>query len=323
MTLSNSPLLAAASARLDGPSNTPSGNTVRGIVHPPPDGLLSLPAEIRLHICSYITLSPVSPDSVANRGILGTCRQLQNDMFEEHGPAKDLNAYINASERPWVKSPRVDLLVTLGQPLASTRFICSVTLQMLAINLGTGWNEERQYCLDALEHLYSLHLDRLQILFEDHLPEHEDEDGSSGGGAGSVDDEAGSVDNEASLVGNEAVPVDNETDSMDDEPGPSSRPADTRRSDLSDYTVKSLHPAFFFDFLSAGKVNCRTAVFTVHELARAVGGRDKSTTLDISNSYAGVSYTMTIVQDKVEKQVEREFTSKTRFKRDALQARAG
>ncbi|KAH7413706.1 hypothetical protein DE146DRAFT_638378 [Phaeosphaeria sp. MPI-PUGE-AT-0046c] len=270
---------AAEDACVEAAANTVLGNTAHNIVVQPAGGLLSLPPEIRLQICSYITLSPEFPDSVANRGILGACCQLQLDMFEEHGPAKDLNAFMAAPGRPWVDSPCTHLAVALGPPLPFLRFTRNVTLH-LPRALLSPYSELRRgrqsalprecICESTLEHLCGLYLDRLQVLFEDGSPQRED--------------------------------------AQDDE----------------EYlTVKSLQPYLFQNYVQAGKVNCRTVTFTVQRLAEAEGGRDKSTTLDMADEKTGIAYTMTIVQDKEERQVERGFSSETRFKTSALQTTPG
>lgn len=301
--------------RGEGQTNIVLGNTARDTALQAAGGLLSLPMEIRLHICSYITLAPESPESLANRGILGACRQLQQDMFEEHGPAKGLNAYITAPERPWAESPCTHSAVALGPPLPLSGFICNVTLHLpprfLSLHQQFRRCGQSQFSLhvrpecscegnlgDTLEHLYGLYLDRLQVLFGDHLSQHEDDPSQRGDGSS----------NHRRIVAT-ADEQDNE-DVKDD--------SKNRR-----FTVKSLDPRLFDEYVDAGKVNCRTVIFTVQELANAEGGRHKSTTLDMSDEKTGISYTMTIVQDDEEIQVEREFVSDTRFRLGALHARAG
>lgn len=315
---SKSTMKAAKNSRGEGRTNIVLGNTARETALQAAGGLLGLPLEIRLYICSYITLAPESPDSLANRGILGACRQLQQDMFEEHGPAKDLSAYITAPERPWAESPCTHSAVALGPPRPLSGFICNVTLHLpprfLSLRRQFRRCGQSQFGLhvrpecscegdlgDTLEHLYSLYLDRLQVLFGDHLSHHEYDPSQRGDGSSNHRRTVATADEQ-----------DNE-DIKDDKDDTKNRR----------FTVKSLDPRLFDEYVDEGKVNCRTVIFTVQELANAKGGRHKSTTLDMSDEKTGISYTMTIVQDDEEIQVEREFVSDTRFRRGALHARAG
>lgn len=295
ITRAKSAMVFPTETSAEGASYTQSGSTPREVVLATHCPLLSLPVELRLQICSYITLSPVSHESIANRAILATCRQLQEAMFTEHGPAKDLDAYINAEERAWIGTLPSPLVVTLGQPLQSTRFgfVRNVTLQCpTAFMVGAR----------CLEEVYSLYLDRVQI-YLGAAPVHRIGVRSARKVTSAQDDES-------------ATPREEGSSQSEDSPSRRVEDIDDRitSSIRRSYTVKSLDPELFDHYVKKGKINCRCVTFTVPVLANADGGRHKSTTLDMFDEDARVSYTMTIVQNEIEAQVEREFISVNRFK---------
>jgi len=83
-----------------------------------------------------------------------------------------------------------------------------------------------------------------------------------------------------------------------------------RRRSIGD--LKGLSRSVLMNYISIGKVNCKKVTVSISQLANAEGGREKST--DLPMNEGDVPYTVTIVQDRDERQVEKIFFSPTRFK---------
>src|SRR5690349_17787985 len=62
----------------------------------PKSQILALPVELRLMICSYMTLSPTDFESVAWKGAYFTCRQLHEDMRKQLKPEQDLENHVKS-----------------------------------------------------------------------------------------------------------------------------------------------------------------------------------------------------------------------------------
>lgn len=113
----------------------------------PQSPLLGIPAELRLLICSDMTLLPSKIDW---NGAFFSCRQLHNDMLDQLDPNNSTYNF------PCVRSGAV-------QPVFG--WIRSLTC---TIELKWGWRVDR---ID-FKQLYSLHLDELQLLHTGEPHEH-------------------------------------------------------------------------------------------------------------------------------------------------------
>ena len=83
--------------------------------------------------------------------------------------------------------------------------------------------------------------------------------------------------------------------------------------------MKTFRDQYFKDFVLQGAVNCRKVTFTIDVLSSAEKGREKSTTIGDIVLVGDVWSNLTIVEDQRERQVERAFESKSRFKPTQLQ----
>ncbi|KAF2191996.1 hypothetical protein K469DRAFT_719062 [Zopfia rhizophila CBS 207.26] len=77
--------------------------------------------------------------------------------------------------------------------------------------------------------------------------------------------------------------------------------------------LKSLDNRIFYNFMVEGRVNCKSVTFTIERLVNEEGGRDRSTPLD-NIAEGNIPFTLTIVQNKRDQQVERTYSSPTRFR---------
>ncbi|KAF1848169.1 uncharacterized protein K460DRAFT_353187 [Cucurbitaria berberidis CBS 394.84] len=117
--------------------------------------LLSLPTELRLMICKYMTLSPASADSLAWKGAYFACRQLQNDMRAELKPEQDLAKYIASNHASW----QPDITVGLRHPQLNL-------IRDIAVHTpipGHGYDIER-FWSKTMSSLYALYLNHLQVI---------------------------------------------------------------------------------------------------------------------------------------------------------------
>jgi hypothetical protein len=82
--------------------------------------------------------------------------------------------------------------------------------------------------------------------------------------------------------------------------------------------LKSLAPAAFESHVIGGKVNCKKITISIPHLANLTCGhtQKKSTDLNMEMKHGSrcIPYTLTIVQNSMEKQVEKSFFSATRFR---------
>jgi hypothetical protein len=82
--------------------------------------------------------------------------------------------------------------------------------------------------------------------------------------------------------------------------------------------LKSLAPQAFESHVHNKKMNCKKITILIPHLASLTHGyaKEKSTDLDMEIKYGGhrIPYTLTIVQNSMEKQVEKTFFSPTRFR---------
>lgn len=81
--------------------------------------------------------------------------------------------------------------------------------------------------------------------------------------------------------------------------------------------VKDLDGDLVREFVDQGEVKCKEVTISIEHLVKADGGRTKSTALDIVSKRQGILYTMIIVQDKDENQVERTYSLPNRLHREA------
>jgi hypothetical protein len=134
------------------PVNDPVLPASENSISPQPDSqLLSLPTELRLTICRFMTLSPEFADSLAWRGAYESCRRLHKDMRDELDPASDLIRYVADLQSP--------LRITIGQPRLFLGVIRDLTIYLAR---PTG-RDRRPYA--TLESLARLYLDHLHIIF--------------------------------------------------------------------------------------------------------------------------------------------------------------
>jgi hypothetical protein len=126
------------------------------ILPQPSSRLLSLPTELRLLVCSFITLSPEHADSLAFRGAYTSCRRLHQDMRDQLDPSQDLPRYIAA--QAWSDSIRSH--ITLGGPTPFLGLIRDLTIRV-PVPPSVRWQKP---CSVVLPSLYSLYLDRLHVV---------------------------------------------------------------------------------------------------------------------------------------------------------------
>jgi hypothetical protein len=131
-------------------------STSEDILPQPSSRLLSLPTELRLLVCSFMTLSPESADSLAFRGAYTSCRRLHQDMRDQLDPSQDLPRYIAA--QTW--NDRIRSHVTLGGPTPFLGLIRDLTIRV-PIPPSVRWQKP---CSEVLPSLYSLYLDRLHVV---------------------------------------------------------------------------------------------------------------------------------------------------------------
>ncbi|KAF1928287.1 uncharacterized protein M421DRAFT_157853 [Didymella exigua CBS 183.55] len=115
----------------------------RSVRHQPQSPLLRLPAELRLEICSNMSLSPTTVDW---NGAFFSCLQLHNDMLTKLHSKQEAIKYM--------KVPSC-LNFRGAHPVFGW-----IRNMYLIIELNLGWRDH----LHAFKKLYTLHLDDLQFL---------------------------------------------------------------------------------------------------------------------------------------------------------------
>jgi hypothetical protein len=178
--MSDPPVLPAAPANVD--ANSPRcsrldpikdvARIMRRAIHPelhglerdlpelpircqPGSRLLSLPTELRLMICRYLSLSPEHGSDFL--GAYYSCRQLQKDMWDESGPYQDLDQDVNEQARPCSHEPNTDVSVKRCQPRFQLLRHLTVTAQVP--HSGRSVN----CCWRTLAALFPLYLDELRV----------------------------------------------------------------------------------------------------------------------------------------------------------------
>ena len=120
--------------------------------------LLSLPTELRLIICGYMTLSPASADSLAWKGAYFACRQLHDDMRNELKPEEDLSKFIATNQTLWTNTDH-QWSITIGLPHPQLDLIRDVK-----IHAPITWCLRGTCSLDTVSSLYTLYLNHLHII---------------------------------------------------------------------------------------------------------------------------------------------------------------
>ncbi|KAF2827098.1 hypothetical protein CC86DRAFT_370153 [Ophiobolus disseminans] len=128
------------------------------ILPQPASRLLSLPTELRLLVCSYMTLSPEYTESLAFRGAYLSCRLLHQDMRNALVPEQDLVKYMASKRQLW--TPAVHTNVSLGPLHPFLGLIRSLTIR-IPVPTGGRWQSD---CLVVLRSLYALYLDDLHVV---------------------------------------------------------------------------------------------------------------------------------------------------------------
>lgn len=125
--------------------------------------LLTLPTEFRLHICSYMTLSPASVDW---NGVFFSFHQLHKDMLTQLHPDTDLkNCLQTIMARPPDCNRNTSCELKTGIPHTLFGWVRDVTIQ---VRIQETWE-------GPFYSLYSLYLDTLQISLTGDInpPEHQ------------------------------------------------------------------------------------------------------------------------------------------------------
>jgi hypothetical protein len=130
------------------------------IVPQPASALLALPAELRLMICSYMTLSPESADSLLWWNAFISCHRLHKDMRDQLNPANDLVQYLAKQQPSWTHGTEDSPIATLRLPRPYLGVIRDITLHTSIPTLYGYRGLET-----ALTSLYSLYLDELHVVF--------------------------------------------------------------------------------------------------------------------------------------------------------------
>ncbi|KAF3009635.1 hypothetical protein E8E13_007409 [Curvularia kusanoi] len=117
--------------------------------------LLHLPTELRLQICSYMTIAPAKIDWEW-KGAFFTCRKLQQDMLNKLSPASEVKKFFQTEVMLSLDIERA-FGVTPGLPHPFFGWVRSVTVHF---PLYREWFDVMYQSYP----LYSLYLDELQIL---------------------------------------------------------------------------------------------------------------------------------------------------------------
>ncbi|KAF2648897.1 hypothetical protein K491DRAFT_698537 [Lophiostoma macrostomum CBS 122681] len=142
-------------------------NASSSLYEPQPDSrLLSLPAEIRLHIWEYMTLSPVTEDSLHWTGAFFTCRQMQLELKKESQP-QHLATHIACGKAVNEKYPEVvkidSKLFMIDATPSTIGLIRRVTLHVYIEHVRLGSFAVKFH--EILVYLYKFFLDSLTINF--------------------------------------------------------------------------------------------------------------------------------------------------------------
>ncbi|CAO2647450.1 Nn.00g083720.m01.CDS01 [Neocucurbitaria sp. VM-36] len=124
----------------------------------PASELLSLPTELRLMICRYMTLSPASPDSLMWKGAYFACQQLHKDMRDELEPEKDLARFIVSHHVSQVQTC-CQSTIKIGLSCPRLNLIREIT-----IHTPIPGDEQVDCWHDALSPLYALYLNHLYVI---------------------------------------------------------------------------------------------------------------------------------------------------------------
>jgi hypothetical protein len=122
--------------------------------HPAATGqsqLLLLPTELRLKICSYMTIVPADIDWKW-KGAFFSCTQLHKDMLDQLSPAQDMERFLKTKVK--LPQPREGRYrITPGLPHPFFGWVRSLTVH---IPLSEDWSE-------VMQQLYPLYLDELKV----------------------------------------------------------------------------------------------------------------------------------------------------------------
>jgi hypothetical protein len=122
--------------------------------HPAATGqsqLLLLPTELRLKICSYMTIVPANIDWEW-KGAFFSCNQLHKDMLDQLSPALDMERFLKTKVKlPQRRERRYR--ITPGLPHPFFGWVRSLTIH---IPLSEDWTE-------VMQQLYPLYLDELKV----------------------------------------------------------------------------------------------------------------------------------------------------------------
>ncbi|KAG9202490.1 hypothetical protein G6514_004227 [Epicoccum nigrum] len=222
--------------------------------HPAATGqsrLLRLPTELRLKICSYMTIVPAKIDWEWKSAFF-SCTQLHKDMLDQLSPALEMERFL----RTEVKLPRhieQPHRISPGLPHPFFGWVRSVTIH---IALSEEWSE-------IMRQLYPLYLDELHIVlrYRKGLREH--------------------------------------------------------RITLPWGDLKSTAPPLLMPRKPCKVelvVNCKKITVSFHPLNKAKRAMYKETSFEVTLPETDITFLFTIVENKREKQVERSYTFKNRFR---------
>lgn len=125
--------------------------------HPAATGqsrLLRLPTELRLEICSYMTIAPAKVDWEW-KGAFFSCTQLHNDMLNRLPPSQEMVQFLHTEvELPLPQHSEQPYRILPGCPHPFFGWVRSLTIH---IPLSEDWTE-------VMRQLYPLYLDELKVL---------------------------------------------------------------------------------------------------------------------------------------------------------------
>jgi hypothetical protein len=153
-----------------------------GIARQPNSRLLNIPAEVRLLLYDYMTLSPSTAAHLDWLGAYFACRQLQDEMRKFLKPAKilleisrldcpiSLSSGYGGASRP-TQSPRIPRHITLATPSLSAFGL----LQNLTINMPSPefphFTPELSYlphcCRQVLDKVYGMYFNKVTLIIPD------------------------------------------------------------------------------------------------------------------------------------------------------------
>ena len=120
-----------------------------------PSRLLLLPTELRLKICSYMTIVPAKTDW-GWKGAFLSCTQLHKDMLNQLSPALDMERFLKTKVKLPQDRERL-YRIDSGLPHPFFGWVRSLTIH---IPTSEDWTE-------VMQQLYPLYLDELNVLLID------------------------------------------------------------------------------------------------------------------------------------------------------------